>query len=355
MRTSPRTNLFLAVTASAALTLALASCGDDPDLCGDVRCGSEDFCDRSDNTCKPAPTDSGTSDGGGGVGGGTGGGAGDAGAGSACKPECADFTPVCDEVAKQCRVCTAIAGCAGSTPVCDTAVEGGRCVGCMSDTDCPSSAPLCRLDTQTCVLADGGTAPGDDAGTTDGGELHSDGGTDAGETLDAGVGGGEELDGGADAGFDGGVDAGPPPTGESCTDPIPVEFTDGGSSVTFRIDTLGRAGDHNGTGLCDSNSTASQSGAELVYSLTLTATRTVNVVAAPVSGTSADAVLYVRDSPCSTGTQRACSDNPVSPSSPETVNMVSLPPGIYYLFFDSYVSSSGTGEGPMDITVTLTP
>ncbi len=77
-------------------------------------------------------------------------------------------------------------GCTGLTPACDTTVVGGRCVGCVADSNCESGH--CTLATQTCVpsVYDAGHGNG--------------GGTNASGGGSEGVGGGGEGGGGTSAG-----------------------------------------------------------------------------------------------------------------------------------------------------------
>ncbi len=43
-------------------------------------------------------------------------------------------------------------GCSAPTSVCDTSVEGGVCVGCLADRDCPMSHPVCDTDAKACIV-----------------------------------------------------------------------------------------------------------------------------------------------------------------------------------------------------------
>ncbi len=52
------------------------------------------------------------------------------------------------------------AGCSAPTPVCDTSVEGGVCVGCLADRDCPSTSPLCNTAARQCFVCNGNAGCG---------------------------------------------------------------------------------------------------------------------------------------------------------------------------------------------------
>lgn len=59
--------------------------------------------------------------------------------------------PVCDEAIKQCRGCSRADECQGASPACDT--SSGRCVECVTNTECGSRAgtPFCDPGTNRCV------------------------------------------------------------------------------------------------------------------------------------------------------------------------------------------------------------
>jgi hypothetical protein len=93
-------------------------------------------------------------------GGGKGGAGGTAGAmgGAGGKPftcpntRCGGSTPICDVDAGACLACDQVPGSCGSpdggAPVCvprDAGVNPGRCVGCLADTNCGGTAPICEL------------------------------------------------------------------------------------------------------------------------------------------------------------------------------------------------------------------
>src|SRR5262245_47555965 len=106
----------------AAAAAVSWSCGGD--LCDGVKCRDGRSCDPTDGICKKKD------------------------AANACRPACADPTPVCDEL-KECKVCTATAGCSGDTPLCDTSTRLGACVQCLMDGDC-TAGTTCDAVTHSC-------------------------------------------------------------------------------------------------------------------------------------------------------------------------------------------------------------
>lgn len=116
----------------------------------------------------------------------------------------------------------------------------------------------------------------------------------------------------------------------------------GQSMINFQAD-LRRA-------VNDVDGTCSSSGPELVYKLTLTQAQdvTVSIAKAPGQGTS-DPVLFVRASPCDTGTELACADDTYS-NATETVTFYNRPAGDLFIFVESYTSTYAVLT---DVAVTL--
>lgn len=135
---------------------------------------------------------------------------------------------------------------------CDTST--GQCVSCLSNADCACPAPLCL------------------------------------EGLCRGI-----------PASDGGVVA--PIPGESCATAAPLALPGCTlpRSATFRVDLSARADDDHG--VC---SASAGGGRDLVYLLTLDATYDVDVSAAPVAGSMAEPLVYVRKAPCTGGQELAC-------------------------------------------------
>jgi hypothetical protein len=104
-------------------------------------------------------------------------------------------------------------------------------------------------------------------------------------------------------------------------------------------------GTTSGTGTYNPSTCAySMSGPEWIYVITPSTTRSVTFATA---GTSYDTVLYVRSSPCATGTEIACDDD--GGSGVDSRLTVSLTGGsTYYLFMDGYSTSY---YGPFTLTV----
>jgi hypothetical protein len=129
---------------------------------------------------------------------------------------------------------------------------------------------------------------------------------------------------------------------ESCTTAVAAPKTDGGF---WRIDLSTFV--HNSTGV----SCGDSAGPDAVYSLTTTGTHSVTVVAAPVGASSSeDPYIFIRRSPCSTGTQVACQDVGYSGAT-ETLVQPALAAGTYYIF----VGAWGGSPGPTDISVLVGP
>ena len=139
------------------------------------------------------------------------------GAGAKPTPPNGGFSPTtCDVPVNQCGGCVLATDCPSQAPICDG--NTNTCVQCLSDNDC-NGGETCDTLTHACT-SDGGV----DGGPNDGGG--TDGATDAGENDGATDGGandgaadGGETDGGdggvTDAGNDGGTtDAGDAGTGK---------------------------------------------------------------------------------------------------------------------------------------------
>jgi Cys-rich repeat protein len=359
------------------IVLSSTGCGSDP--CAGVRCSTGE-CNSATGRCT-VPPDAGVTEDAGVV-------EEDAGTDAGtltCPGPCTGATPICDPASGTCKTCTASTGCSGLVPtcdttanggagkcvvctatsgcsaaagVCDTSVAGGRCVECLENSHCPSGE-TCDTQVQLCTGStnDGGQ---EDAGTTSDAGTPDDAGTaeDAGTAQDAGT----DPDAGTpqDAGIS--MDAGTPQDAgtadagqvlpDTCLTSQLIVFPSGSNSTTFMADTSLGMDDYNGQGVCATSSV--NRGPDLVYRLNLTMTRTVSITATPPAGSASDPVLYVRSSPCETGMQLTCSDAPLA-ATPESVTLPGLAPGDYFIFIDSYLTSSGAGAGPVEVTVTLSP
>ena len=136
----------------------------------------------------------------------------------------------------------------------------------------------------------------------------------------------------------------PFPPNDTCASPRVLDFT-GTSSARFIVDTSEAENDTKGT--C---STTSGRGRETVYSFTLTSTRTATITSESADGGDAvDPVIYLRKGGCfADAGEVSCVDDYLQPE----VMINTLGPGQYFLFVDSYSSSSA---GPTLVTVTLSP
>lgn len=288
--------LFALASASAASLLAC----DHPSPntpCMNVVCAEGTVCDPADGECKRPVAD----------------------AGSTCNPACSIATPICE--LGRCRICTATQGCSGATPVCRTAANGGLggCVECMSNTDCTEpSLPECNAIDHTCGPAlDGGA----DAGAADAGQ-------DAGSTSDAG----------------------PGSVPDTCATAEDLSLSSAvPSSVSFVVDTADAGNDYVGSCVTGPHR-------DVVYRLTLPASRDVTIAATPAPGMSdggVDPIIFLTGAPCAdaadAGSELACSDNTFAGQT-ETLRINNLPAGEYYVYLEGFGSS---GAGPTAVTVTL--
>jgi hypothetical protein len=90
---------------------------------------------------------------------------------------------------------------------------------------------------------------------------------------------------------------------------------------------------HDTVGTCATSATAP----DVVYSFELTGRATVT---AWLAGSAYDTVMYLRNTPCATGTSIACNDDNGSGGSWSRIS-TTLDPGTYFLFVDGYGTASG--------------
>lgn len=343
---------LLPLSAGVVLAMAAAGCPARVVPCADVGCDPGFECEEGTESCVPVPPRPADDDAGSSLA--------DSGPdGIDCVVDCIGSFPVCDRTSGICKTCTETEGCSGDRSICDNSGGPGRCVECLEEAHC-GDGQTCH--DERCVTAgdagvgdDGGKDAGEgDAGPADAGASDA-GPVDAGSDVDAGEpDAGSEDAGQSDAGP---MDAGPTdaglPDAKSCATHRRIEFPEGELSVSFQIDTTGAGDDHtNETVLCATPE--ANRGPELVYELVLETTATVTISAVSATGSTTDPVLYVRSSPCTTGTEIACSDNALSGNTPESVALVNAAADTYYIFFDTFVlTTSGNGAGPMDVSVSL--
>ena len=203
----------------------------------------------------------------------------------------------CDPASRGCVDCFVDSHCLSSVvPVCDVRVNS--CVGCVSTAHCVNPLPIC--DAQQCLPCN----------------------------TSAECGQGREC-----AFATGNCD----PLNDTCaTARAILPSGTGTSSIASEP----------GRGIDDTAGTCNAAGPELVYSFTTTAVQTLTVTAAPLAGSFARPVLYLR-SGC-LGTQQAC-DAPMSGSA--GLAIAALQPGSYFLF----VETANGAPGRMTLTVSLQP
>ncbi len=134
----------------------------------------------------------------------------------------------------------------------------------------------------------------------------------------------------------------PNPANDTCAAPRPLNFQ-GGSFISVPVDTS--EADDDDRGSCS----IAGGGREAVLTFTLAAPRTVTITSASADGGSAvDPVIYLRAGGCAAdaGVELGCADDT---SFPEVLTRT-LAAGTYFLFVDSYTSSTA---GPTVVTVTL--
>lgn len=223
--------------------------------------------------------------------------AGEVDAGCSTNDECfLGAAPYCDPSTRACVECFADSHCPSSVvPVCDLRVS--RCVGCVAGANCANPLPVCDA-TQQCV------------------QCNTNADCGAGRECSA-------LNGECTALND---------TCASARAILPAGT--GGISITAEP----------GQAIDDTAGTCNASGPELVYSFTTTVTQALTVAVAPLTGSSARPVVYLRGA-C-TGTELSC-DAPTSGSA--SLAVPALPPGTYFLF----VESANGAPGRVSLNVSL--
>lgn len=383
MRHSLRVISLLAV-------FTVAGCLPSPPPCARIKCDEGYECVEATGACRYVgfpPTDAGTRDGG-------------TDAGAVCTPSCATGQ-VCDPVSKACVQCVTNADCACPTPVCASATQ--TCVaGSPTDGGTPVFAPgeSCsdapRLNIPNCgttaqFTVDLAGFVDDEAGTcsTAAGKdavflIPIDQTYDVRVTVTPAMGSsaqpvpylrltpcatGEELvcrdalggpamvlakslpkgtyalvldtyDSLSAGKVDVKVELQPPtgPANETCVRATPASL-DGGIVI---VDTS--TADDDTAGTCNS----AASSAEVVYSVTVSSLADFHAVTRGVGDAGVDPVIYLRESPCSSGAQLKCVDQL---DTPEHLRARQLSPGTYYLFVETYGLS---GAGPVELQTWLT-
>ena len=204
----------------------------------------------------------------------------------------------CDPVSRDCVECYLDAHCPSSViPVCD--LRTLTCVGCVSGADCANPNPVCDV-TQQCLPCNTSA--------------------ECGQGRECNLGTGDCV-----------------PLNDTCAT-ARVILPSGSGSLSI--------GAEPGQAIDDTAGSCNASGPELVYTFTTTSAQQLTVSAAPVAGSSARPVLFLRSS-C-TGSQLAC-DAPVSGSA--GLSIASLPAGTYFLFLES----ANGAPGRVSLSVSLQP
>ncbi|MEW6434470.1 MAG: hypothetical protein AB1730_23460 [Myxococcota bacterium] len=306
--------------------------------CDGVRCTGTDICHPETGRCGPA--DGGTGDAGPPDGGGDDAGAPDAGgvdagrdagevdAGQDAGPGDAGQDagtdagpPDAGDDAGVDAGCGSDLDCFGLAAHCEP--SSGACVECYLDAHCPSSAvPRCDLRDHTCQ---GCVANADCANPTpiclmrQCQPCSSNAECGAGRECDPLLSG----------------DCLPLP--DSCANPKAI-LPSGSGTASFSAEP--------GQAIDDTAGTCNAAGPELVYTFTTTAVKDLTVSVAPLSGSAAKPVVYLRGPSCSSGPQTAC-DAPATGSASLAIS--GLPAGTWYLF----VESANGAPGRVSVTVSL--
>ncbi|MDP1829706.1 MAG: hypothetical protein Q8L48_40950 [Archangium sp.] len=203
----------------------------------------------------------------------------------------------CDPSTRNCVECFLDSQCLSSVlPTCD--LRTNTCVGCVSTANCTNPLPIC--DAQQCLPCNTSA--------------------ECGQGRECNFGSGECN-----------------PLNDTCaTARTLLPAGTGTSSISAEP----------GQGIDDTAGTCNTAGPELVYTFTTTTLQALTVTVAPVAGSLARPVAFLR-SGC-TGTQLAC-DAPVSGSA--GLSIASLPIGTYFLF----VESANGAPGRVSLTVSLLP
>lgn len=219
----------------------------------------------------------------------------DAGCGSDL--ECSGVTARCDPATRSCVECVTDAHCLSSVlPVCD--VRTNTCVGCVSTADCANPLPIC--DAQQCLPC----------------------------TTSAECGRGRECSA---------TTGDCVPLNDTCATAKALLPAGTGTS-SFSLEP--------GQGIDDTAGSCNTVGPELVYAFTTSTAQALTVTAAPLAGSAARPVLFLR-SAC-LGAQQAC-DAPTTGAA--SLAIPSLAAGSYFLF----VESANGAPGRVSLTVSLQP
>ncbi len=217
-------------------------------------------------------------------------------AGCSSDPECGGLLH-CDPSSRACVECFSNAHCLSSVvPVCDLRVH--QCVGCVAGSDCSNPTPVC--DQQQCVPCN--------------------------TSAECGL--GREC---SAASFE------CVPLNDTCAT-ARVILPSGTGSIAISAEPA--------QALDDTAGSCNAAGPELVYTFTTTSPQSLTVSVAPLAGSLARPVVFLRSS-CTAG-ELAC-DAPTSGSA--GLSIATLAPGTYFLF----VESANAAPGRVSVNVSLQP
>ncbi len=316
--------------------------------CDNARCTGTDVCDPATGRCGPrdagtpsdggadagfpdgglpdggadgGATDAGATDGGATDGGATDGGADgglpDAGVDAGCGDDfdCAGTTPACRTLTRECVGCVNDSYCFGSTGRCNP--TSFTCVDCVNDTHCVSAAPRCDPVRNLCFgclsNADCANPTPVCAGTFDCQPCNT--------SAECGPGRACDVLGRCNA------------LPDSCANPQGLNLLDGGlGTVSFSAEPGAAIDDYQGT--CNVTG-----GPELVYSFTTAGPRDLSVSVAPLTGSAAQPVVFLRGVNACPGTVEQSCDAPANGAA--SLAVAGLPAGTWYLFVESRSGAPG--------------
>lgn len=321
--------------------LVAAACGTSStppaSKCEGVRCTGSDICEPATGACVPrggvdagavdagrdggspdggtdaGPPDAGAADAGGRDGGQDSGIVADAGSDAgtdagldAGRPECVDNFDCfgvrnrCDQSRGRCVECVIDAHCPSAIPKCE--VVRGDCVECLSNVDCQNPQPTCRNRVCDDCLALTECGPG--------------------RSCDLRFGDCFTLP-------------------DSCANPQALAIADAGGTAFVSLE-LSTA--------VDDVTTSCGSGPDLLYALTIPATRDVTVTARRRGGGTVAPAVALRNAPCVSGSELAC-DQLRDGGSAASLALSNVPAGTYYVVVESPAGTSG----PVELSVTAVP
>ncbi|MBE2248709.1 MAG: hypothetical protein IAE78_04100 [Myxococcus sp.] len=221
-------------------------------------------------------------------------------------PECVDDFDCfgvrnrCDTSVGRCVECLVDAHCPSAIPKCD--VVRNDCVECLSNVDCANPRPTCRARACDDCLALSECGPGQSC------ELRF------GDCV---------------------------VLPDSCAAPQALQLADAGGTAYVMVDPS--------TAL-DDFSTSCGAGPDVVYALTLPATRDVTITARRAGAGTAVPTVALRAAPCLSGGELACDRQPDGGSA-ASLALTDVPAGSYFVILESPAGTSGR----LELAVTAVP